>query len=158
MELQDLLVYWEQVKGWLIGLGTSGVMLLAFNLGIKLKSNSNIKKVLNVYKDFQDIQVDVNDKVLGVVNAVVSDYKEIKNDVRHTLETVNRTTVVTNQQVKALMEINVLLISLLPMNAEVKLEVAKKIKEISDNFVAINLLESIKKQDTLDELNDILED
>lgn len=147
IELEQLLQYWNEIKGWVIGLGTFGAFTLAINVGLKLFQNRKVNKILSFNELFMGEQDNVNTKLLNVVDAVVDDYKDIKGEVKNVVAKVDTLVDNTNQKVQELTKLITLLIGLLPMNANVKL----KVQELLDNIVNIDTNDIIKLLDVNDE-------
>lgn len=146
LELEQLLQYWNEIKGWVIGLGTVGALTLAVNVGLKLFQNSKVKKILSFNEIFMGEQENVNAKLLDVVGAVVDDYKDIKGEVKNVVKKVDTIVDNTNQKVQELTKLITILVGLLPMNANVKL----KVQDLLDNIVNIDTNDIIKLLDVKD--------
>lgn len=146
LELEQLLQYWNEIKGWVIGLGTVGALTLAVNVGLKLFQNGKVKKILSFNEIFMSEQENVNTKLLDVVGAVVDDYKDIKGEVKNVVIKVDTIVDNTNQKVQELTKLITILVGLLPMNANVKL----KVQDLLDNIVNIDTNDIIKLLDVKD--------
>lgn len=160
IELEQLLTYWNEIKGWVIGLGTAGVITLAFNVGLKLLQGRKVNVAIGFGQVYQKAQEEVNKKLLGIVSGVVEDYKDIKNDVKHVVAKADEVFEDSAKKVDALIELNVMLIGLLPMNANVKLKVKEIIDKIDSKYIANELLsvEEDSVVESTDPLDTILED
>jgi len=150
--LRILKDYW----GWFVTVGSGSFIGISTLVGLKIKQGNSFKKALAFSTVVQKEQKKANEKVLSFVDGVVGDYKEIKDDVKVVLKKVDNLVDTTDKKIDTLFNIVTLLVSLIPINSQVKLEIKNRLDTINmGDKVFIDLLD---KKDTAVETNDILDD
>lgn len=159
MELAQLLEYWEQFKGWIIGLGTVGITTLGLNIGMKLRSNALIKKSLNLSQPLFEKITQLKTELVDLATNMVTSYKEIENIVKNNVQDIKQFKNEIANDIGALFELQTISIAVAPISASLKEKALETLKRVNLKLNSVALLEeSIKQQKIQVEtnLNDII--